>query len=350
MISSPALALDIGLSRPGKHNPDMTDALFRAQGHDEVRQWLKHVIAARKANGSYLFVGPDGIGKSGVALEFAAALRCESPAGGWSCGTCGQCTRVARGVHPSVRGFRKPEDKSSFPVELVREIIEESSLKRLEPGMRTFIVADADRFNESSGNAFLKRLEEPARDLIFVLLAGNLAQVLPTVLSRCQVVRFKPLNEQLMHSVTGGWEGLPLNADSRSVLIRAAQGSPGRLRRMAEAKVLETVREFLKGVSRDPFHAGETLISAVQGAEDNEARRAHLREIIALLSAALRDRMMSSAGCTEATPLTRRVEKEETSTDRLAGALNRLDDLRVKLDGNVNLKLCCDAIALSWPN
>lgn len=328
----------------------MADSLFRAQGHDEVRDWLKHVIASRKVNGSYLFVGPDGIGKSGVALEFAAGMRCESPVDGWSCGKCGECARVAKGVHPSVRGFRKPEDKGSFPVELVREIVEESSLKRLEPGMRAFIVADADRFNDSSANAFLKRLEEPPADLIFVLLAGNLAQVLPTVLSRCQVVRFKPLKEKVMEHVTGGWEGLPVNPDSRAVLIRAAQGSPGRLRRMADAKVLDTVREFLKVVSRDPFHASETLIGAVQGAEDNEGRRAHLREIIALLSAALRDRMLASANCNDVRPLTRRVENESGSTDRLAGSLNRLDDLRVKLDGNVNLKLCCDAIALAWPD
>ena len=327
----------------------MTDALFRPKGHDQVRDWLRHVIATGKPNGGYLFIGPDGIGKSSVANEFAAALRCENPVNSWSCGACNECVRVAKGVHPSVRQFAKPEDKSAFPVELVREIVDEASRKRLEPGMRTFIVADADRFNDSSANAFLKTLEEPPGDLIFILLAENLAQVLPTILSRCQGVRFSPLDENLLTEVSRSWEGLPVSPESRAVLIRSAQGSPGRLRRMADAKVLETVREFLKSVKTDPFHASETLVGSVQGGDDNEARRNQLREIIALLSAALRDRMLSSMGCEDLKPLTRAVESEACTTDRLVASLTRLDDLRSSLDGNVNIKLCCDAIALAWP-
>ena len=327
----------------------MTDALFRPRGHEQVREWLKHVIAARKANGGYLFIGPDGIGKAALAREFAAALRCEKPADGWSCGACNECMRISKGLHPSVRQFAKPDDKSAFPVELVREIVDEASKKRLEPGMRTFIVADADRFNDSSANAFLKTLEEPPGDLVFILLAENLAQVLPTILSRCQSVRFSPLKDDLVAEVSRGWEGLPVNPDSRAVLVRAAQGSPGRLRRMADANVLDTVRDFLKFVRDDPFHASETLVGSVQGGEDNEAKRAMLREAIALLSAALRDRMLSSMGCADMKPLTRAIEDEPYSTDKLVASLTRLDDLRSSLDGNVNLKLCCDAIALAWP-
>lgn len=327
----------------------MTDALFRPQGHDQVRTWLKRVIAARKANGGYLFIGPDGIGKSALALEFAAALRCAAPVDYWSCGNCNECTRIARGVHPSVRSWSKPDDKAAFPVELVREIVDEAAKKRLEPGVRTFIVADTDRFNDSSANAFLKTLEEPPADLVFVLLAENLSQVLPTILSRCQSVRFSPLSDELVAEVSRGWEGLPVNPDSRAVLIRVSQGSPGRLRRMADAGVLDTVREFLKAVGNDPFHASDTLVGAVQGGDDSEAKRVQLREIIALLSAALRDRMLASMDCNDLKPITRAVENEVHTTDRLVASLHRLDDLRSSLDGNVNLKLCCDAIALNWP-
>lgn len=326
----------------------MADTLTRPIGHKQVRSWLGNVVASRRANGAYLFLGPDGIGKAAMALEFAAALRCENPQGNWSCGRCGECSRIAKGVHPSVRRFHKPEDKSAFPVELVREIVDEASRKRLEPGMRVFLVEDADRFNESSANAFLKTIEEPPADLILVLLAENLAQVLPTIISRCQGVRFSPLSPGQVREVSAGWQGLPVNPDSRDILIRAAQGSPGRLRRMADDGVLDTTREFLKSVKADPFHASEKLIEAVQGADDNEARRAHLREILALLSATLRDRLTASLGL-NAAPITKRFEDEPFFSDALVAAINRLDDLRERLDGNVNLKLCCDAIALAWP-
>ena len=325
----------------------MADALFRPIGHGQVREWLTNSIRGRRANGAYLFMGPDGIGKSAVALEFAAAMRCERPVDGWACGECGECTRIAKGVHPSVRSFAKPEDKSAFPVELVREIVEEASKKRLEPGIRTFVIADADRFNESSANAFLKTLEEPPADLILVLLAENAAQVLPTIISRCQPVRFSPLSNEQVQQVARDWDGLPVNPESRAVLIRAAQGSPGRLRRMADANVLDTVREFLKSAKGDPFMAADKLVAAVQGGDDNEARRAHLREIIALLSGTLRDRMVGSLGV-NATPITRTFPDEERTTDALVASLHELDNLRERLDGNVNLKLCCDAIALVW--
>ena len=118
---------------------------------------------------------------------------------------------------------------------------------------------------------------------------------------------------------------------------------------MADASVLDTVREFLKSVERDPFHASDALIASVQSGADNESKRAQLREVIALLSAALRDRMLAAMGSNDLKPLTRTVESESQSTDRLVASLHRLDDLRSSLDGNVNLKLCCDAIALAWP-
>ena len=327
----------------------MTDTLFRPEGHQDVRGWLKHVIRISRASGGYLFMGPAGIGKASLALEFAASMRCASLQDGWACGSCNECRRVAHGVHPSVRAFAKPADKSAFPVELVREIVDEASKKGLEPGQRTFIIGDADSFNESSANAFLKMLEEPPADLVFVLIAENLAQVIPTILSRCQTVRFSPLKDELVSQITRGWEGLPVNPDARALLVRAAQGSPGRLRAMADAGVLETVRDFLKTVGNDPFHASDALIASAQRADDNEGKRAQLREVIALLSAALRDRMLTSIGSNDLKPLTRKVQSEPLTTDRLVASLHRLDDLRSSLDGNANLKLCCDAIALAWP-
>ncbi len=322
--------------------------MLRPLGHDSVRQWLSHAIDHNRLAGAYLFIGPDGIGKSGVAIEFAAAVRCAARAAGWACGTCVECTRVAKGVHPSVRTFAKPADKSAFPVELVREIVDEASLKALEPGRRVFVVADADRFNESSANALLKTLEEPPRDVSFVLLAGNAAQVLPTIFSRCQSVRFSPLEESQVAQVARDWQGLPVNPDAKAMLIRAAQGSPGRLRRLIECKVLDTARDFLKAVEDDPFTAAESLAGALTG-DDNEHKREQLRDVLALLAAALRDRMAGAIGATHARPLTRQVSAENTAPDTLVAAVQRLDDLRERVDGNANLKLACDAIALGWP-
>lgn len=322
--------------------------LARPVGHDLPRAWLKHALQTGRLAGSYLFVGPSGIGKAGVALEFAASMRCEAAAG-WACGQCNECVRVARGVHPSVRRFVRPADKSDFPVELVREIVDQASLKQLEPGRRVFIIEDADRFNESSANAFLKTLEEPPPGLHFVLVAGNLAQVLPTILSRCQSVRFSSLDLGTVLRIAREWEGMPESPDSRTLLARVAQGSPGRLRAMLDAGVLETAREFWKAVSADPFRAAEVLAATLQEADEGEAKRDRLREILALLTAALRDRMLAALACDDLPALTRPVTNEPRNPDALVNAMQRIDDLRERVDGNANLKLVCDAIALAWP-
>lgn len=293
-------------------------------------------------------MGPEGIGKAAVAREFAATLRCEARVQDWACGQCGQCLRVARDVHPNVRWFRKPADKTEFPVEVVREICDEAALRQLEPGRRVFIVEDADRFNDSSANAFLKSLEEPAAGLTFILLAGNAAEVLPTILSRCQPVRFTPLTDALVTQVSRGWEGQPVTARSRAMLVRAAQGSPGRLQRMTEFATLDAVAAFLQAVDKDPFHASDQLAESIQQADENEARRDRLREAMGLLSAHLRDRL-ATAMALDTRPLLQPRQDEPAGADHLLAALRKLDDLRQRVDGNVNLKLCCDAIALGWP-
>jgi len=321
--------------------------LSRPLGHEIVRTWLKTAMAGQRVASAYLFTGPDGIGKSALALEFAAALRC-SAGKGWSCGTCNECARVARGVHPNVRVFSKPADKTEFPVELVREICDEAGVKQLEPGARVFVVQDADRFNDSSANALLKTLEEPPSGLTFVLLAANVAEVLPTILSRCNAVRFSPLSPEQVAEIARGWEGQPVNPETRALLIRAAQGSPGRLKRMIEYGTLEAVGAFLRGVGQDPYTAAEKLAVSVHDADENEARRERLREAVGLLSANLRDRIAANLK-TGVAPLLKSPVGETAGADRLLVALQKLDNLRQRIDGNVNLKLACDAIALEWP-
>ncbi len=137
-----------------------------------------------------------------------------------------------------------------------------ASMTRLEPGQRVFIVDDADRFNESSANAFLKTLEEPPADLTFVLLAANSAQMLTTIVSRCQSVRFSPLTPTELGQAVAGFEGLPAG-EERELLLRVAQGSPGRVARMLELGVLKIAEDFITAATRDPFKASEALGAAL---------------------------------------------------------------------------------------
>lgn len=327
----------------------MDDALFRPFGHDKPRQWLRSAFEQNRVAGTYLFVGADGVGKSAVAIEFAATVRCESLYQGWACGACNECRRVAKGIHPSVRSFRKPDDKSFFPVEIAREITDLASLKALEHGRRVFVIEDADRFNDASANALLKTLEEPSGNSVFILIASNLAQVLPTIRSRSQSVLFSALSVADMDRVAKDFENLPLNPDSRDALFRIAQGSPGKLRQMLDSGVADAAREFLRLVEREPWSASDKLMGVVDKAKDTEGRRERLRLLITLLGATLRDRLVTTVA-TDAPILTRvGTSPEPLTSDMLLGSLETLDEIQQQVDSNVNWKLCCDRLATSWP-
>lgn len=330
----------------------MPDPLKRPLGHAQVRTWLQNVIASGRVSGAYLFLGPEGIGKRGVAVEFAAALRCHTPQGGWACGHCNECVRIAHGNHPNVRQFAKPVDSRDLPVELVREICDLASMTRLEPGRRVFIVDDADRFNESSANAFLKTLEEPPPELTFLLLAANTAQLLPTIISRCQAVRFSPLSEAELDQAVSSFDNLPAGG-ARNLLLRVAQGSPGRVARMLELGALKLANEFVATAPRDPFKASEELAAALaRGLSADagvEAQRARLRDVLAVVSAVLRERMVASLAIEGIARLGEHVREEAASADVMVAALQRVESLRERIDGNANLKLACDVLALGYP-
>lgn len=209
-----------------------------------------------------------------------------------------------------------------------------------------FIVDDADRFNESSANAFLKTLEEPPRDLTLVTLAANSAQMLPTIVSRCQSVRFSPLTSD--SQAVAGFEGLP-PGEERELLLRVAQGSPGRVARMLELDALKLAEDFVKTAERDPFKASEALGAAlakgVSADAGTEALRERLRDVLAVISAVLRERMVAALGISGVAKLGRTVKDEAASADALVVALNKLETLRERIDGNANLKLAC---AMFW--
>ena len=309
---------------------------FKTIGHDQPKTWLANAVRGGRVNGSYLFLGPSGIGKSAVAREFAAALLCESPAEGHACGVCGQCGRVARGLHPNVRTFEKPSDKAFFPVELVREICGASSLSRVEPGFRIFIVDDADRFNDSSANAFLKTLEEPPEGTVFILLAASGAQMHETIVSRCQAVRFSALTSEQVAAAVSSVEGIPADAKLRRALIDASAGSPGRVVKMLESGAPEAAADFAGRAIDDPFGAAEQLVGEVSKEADNEARREAPRDVVGLLLVELRRQLADQVA-------------EGGTPGKVVSAVRRLDQLRERIDGNVNLKLCCDSLALAWP-
>ena len=278
---------------------------------------LGRALASGRIPHAVLFHGPSGTGKLAAALAFAQALECErrgTPAGpeGDACGTCLPCTKVARMLHPDVRVYlpfprvsKAPkDDRPSDYAERVRLVGtdpygafdyrsrakldgDEPSNKQVEhrrlpmeelfrPEMRRHpvegrhvvgILPDADRIRKEAANSILKLLEEPAPSVVLILLAERLENVLPTIVSRCQRVRFDPLAPEAIEHALIARERVDPSA--AAVAARMADGSYMRARQLVGSEELGALREMAVDFVRQSYvgRAGtlQPLVDKVAG-------------------------------------------------------------------------------------
>lgn len=175
------------------------------RGHSKQVEMFRRSLARGRLSHAYLFVGPAGIGKRLFARCLAACLLCPQieDAQLKACGECPSCRQMHAGTHPDFYVVGCPEGKSELTIDVFlgsRErrgqegLCHELSLRPMIGERKVAVIDDADLMNEESGNALLKTLEEPPGGSVLILLASNPDSLLPTIRSRCQLVRFAPLS------------------------------------------------------------------------------------------------------------------------------------------------------------
>ena len=149
----------------------LKEAVLASRDRKNLRQQMTH---------AWLFTGPAGSGRSNAAVAFASALVC--PAGG--CNICNECLSVIAGSHADVELIRT--QGLSIKIDEIRELISRASWAPSVANYRVVVIEDADRLTESAANALLKVIEEPGARTVWLLCAPTLADVLPTIRSRCR--------------------------------------------------------------------------------------------------------------------------------------------------------------------
>ncbi|MEW6145028.1 MAG: DNA polymerase III subunit delta' [Thermodesulfobacteriota bacterium] len=171
-------------------------------GHDFQKNILRRAARENLVSHSYLFTGPDGVGKKLAAIEFAKLLNCVGDArvSDERC-ECASCRKIEKGIHPDVILIEFAGVKN-IKVEQVRDEIEERLyLRPFEGRYKVVIVDEAERMNQSAQNAFLKTLEEPPPGSVIILVSSRPGSLLPTLRSRCQTIEFNALPEDLVAGV-----------------------------------------------------------------------------------------------------------------------------------------------------
>ncbi|MDM7915580.1 MAG: DNA polymerase III subunit delta' C-terminal domain-containing protein, partial [Candidatus Eisenbacteria bacterium] len=248
----------------------------------------------------YLFHGPRGVGETRTALGLAQALECGAEADRRPCGACLGCRKVAALIHPDLRLlFPATRDEESSPediarrlheyaagpfhllefarnatigIERVRELKAEAGMALVEGPRRVYILADAPRMTEDAAQSALKLIEEPPPGTHLILIAEEPSMLLPTIVSRCQQVRFRPLRRETIEEILAARFGV---APKTSRLIAAlAQGSLGRaLQLRLEDSIPETRDRALSLLHVDPERAQEKTREWSRSLDPNAARR-----------------------------------------------------------------------------
>ena len=266
------------------------------RGQDAIADRFRRAISRGRLASTFLFVGPAGIGKRTFALKLAQGLLCQrvpeqqlQP-----CRECSSCRQVLAGSHPDVTVIEKPADKSSIPIELLigdadhrmrAGLCYDIALKPYSGRRKVAIIDDADYLNKEGANCLLKTLEEPPPKSVLILIGTSEQRQLPTIRSRCQVVRFSPLAKQDVAELLMK-HGLCDDAALAQQAAARGEGSVARAALWCEASLVEFRGQLLETLASRDFDlqpAAKSLSQFVDsGGKESAAKRERLRLAVSL--------------------------------------------------------------------
>jgi DNA polymerase III subunit delta' len=324
----------------------------RIRGQDAARQIFQTAFARGRIAHAYLLVGPDGVGKRLFARELTSALLCEKPpAPLTACDHCPGCAQVEARTHPDFHTVRTPPDKHELPVDEIRDFCAKLARKPARGGRVVGIVEDADDFNAESANAFLKTLEEPPAGAILFLIATGTDRQLPTILSRCQPVRFSPLGTADVAAVLAE-QGVDDPA-RRDRLARLSGGSVARALALNDESIDKVREELISGLTADrPNYSrlAATWQEFYEGAgKDTALQRTRVSLVIRFLVEALQQSLRLSLGASvtgldSAEEARLRAFADRVGTDRVLELIDRCIEADSWIDRRAQLILVIESV------
>src|SRR5690349_18740772 len=210
-------------------------------GHEWAVDMLKKHVVQGNTRHAYLFAGPPGIGRRTLALRFAQALNCQSPtAPGIPCGECRNCKQIAAMQHPDLTIVQADAEGGTIKVDQIRDTRRALTLKPYIANYRVALFLRFQEANDSAANALLKTLEEAPAYAVLILTADNPEQLLPTIVSRCEVLRLRPLS---IEEVQAALEARGLGVDQAKLISHISGGRFGYALRLIENEALLEKRE-----------------------------------------------------------------------------------------------------------
>jgi len=319
-------------------------------GHEWAVEMLKKHVVNGRTRHAYLFAGPPGLGRRTLALRFAQALNCQTPTdAGVPCGTCRDCKQIKAMQHPDLTIIQAENEGRILKVDQIRDARKTLILK---PYMSKFRVALFLRFqeaNDNASNALLKTLEEAPSYAVLILTADNPEQLLPTIVSRCEVLRLRPLS---IGEVQKALESRGIENDRAKLLAHISGGRFGYALHLLESdSLLERREERLNDLlTLLPASRVEKFAYADKLSRDKDT----MRQTILFWLSYWRDVMLRTAQAES--PLVnvdRNVEIEDLASrmDLPSARLvvSGLENALKKMGRNVNSRMLAEVLLLDLP-
>lgn len=320
-------------------------------GHEWAVQLLRGQIEAGRLRHAYLFTGPDGVGRRTLALRLAQAANCtQAPAPGEFCGECRACRGFARAQHPDLLIVERQEADREIKIAALRELSRALSRTPLEARYQVALLLDFELASVEAANALLKTLEEPGPSVILCLTASDADSLPATIVSRCEVLRLRPVPVEHLAGALAKQFSIP--EDKARLLSSLSRGCPGlALRWLDQPQALEQRAEWLE--------AGEQLLYA------NRVQRFAFADAASKDRAALRDQLLvwlsfwrdlviriGKSSAPIANPDKQAVIESlsaRISMDAAKAALQAVERSLAQLNTNVNARLALEGLLLQLP-